>query len=167
MIVQKQEAWACFTDDMKYRYWLKRIWDPEKPMVLFIMLNPSTADAEHDDPTIKRCIGFAKAWGYGSIWVVNLFAFRATNPKYLWKEKDPKGKHNYCTIEGAVGKCDLVIAAWGAIDTHYDHIKEVCKIVTCKKDLHCISLTKDGKPAHPLYLARDLKPTVYKPKGVS
>lgn len=85
---------AIISECGKYRYSLSRIWDENKANVLFIMLNPSTADGDVDDPTIRRCIGFAKSWGYGGIYVGNLFAYRATDPKELLKVENPIGFEN-------------------------------------------------------------------------
>ena len=169
MIIQKYASSACFSDDMKYRYWLIRQWDPDKRMAVFIMLNPSTADAEKDDPTIRRCIGFAREWGYGGIKVLNLFAFRTSDPKHLRKARDPIGKHNLCMIEGATSPGNsengIIIAAWGAIDGHQDHIQEVIKIAIRGRPIHCIALTKHGCPAHPLYLPANLKPQIFAENG--
>ena len=98
-----------------YRYSLTRKWEAWKGTVNFIMLNPSTADAQEDDPTIRRCIGFAKAWGYGGIVVTNLFAYRATNPKELKKVDKPFGEHNHLyQLEAAVISSELTVCAWGA-----------------------------------------------------
>lgn len=88
------KKYATLSEDRKYRYTLTRIWDETKPKVMFIGLNPSTADETKDDPTIIRCINFAKSWGYGGLEMTNLFAFRATNPKVMKNEKEPIGKDN-------------------------------------------------------------------------
>lgn len=85
---------AILSEDRKYRYILSRTWDETKPTVLFIGLNPSTADENEDDPTIRRCIIFAKSWGYGGLIMANLFAFRTTNPQGLYSEKNPVGSEN-------------------------------------------------------------------------
>lgn len=80
---------ACLSDDGLYRYFLTRVWDVQLPVLAFILLNPSTADDEHDDATVIRCVDYAKQWGYGGIEVYNLYAFRATNPRELIREKYP------------------------------------------------------------------------------
>ena len=97
----------------KYRYSLTRIWDETKPKVMFIMLNPSTADANNDDPTIRRCIGFAKSWGFGGLYVCNLFGFRATNPKELLKVNNPFGDQNIWHTRKLSDEVDTIVCAWG------------------------------------------------------
>lgn len=115
----------------------------------FIMLNPSTADHEIDDPTTKRCIGFARQWGFESMWVGNLFALRSTSPRALLEEEDPIGEGNDATIRELVEASVLVVAAWGAKgnllkrDTVVKPILQSCK---------CLGFTKRGFPRHPLHL---------------
>lgn len=151
---------AALSDDGVYRYMLGRIWDESLPKVGFIMLNPSTADADNDDPTIRRCIGFAKEWGYGGLYVTNLFAFRATNPKELLIAKNPTENtvnENRLYIDEMVLRCDKVICAWGN-----SPIKSEMKLPLFKDEkFHYLELTKDGNPKHPLYLKKDLKPVRY------
>jgi len=103
---------AVLSEDKKYRYLLGREWDHNKPCICFVMLNPSTADAEIDDATIRRCTGFARAWGYGSLLVVNLYGLRATHPKALWYDLDPVGPKNDDHIILAVHKTKKVVCAW-------------------------------------------------------
>jgi hypothetical protein len=155
---------------MKYRYLLDRKWDYTKGRALFIMLNPSTADAEKTDPTVARCIRFAHAWGFGSAEIANIFAFRATNPKKLKEVDDPIGEHNFCMIEAAISRASIVIAAWGTLNQNIisNPAATIIDMVTGKigkKDLYCIKLTeKTREPAHPLYLSGELKPIIYKHK---
>lgn len=141
----------------KYRYQLWRIWDESLPAVMFVMLNPSTADADEDDPTIRRCIGFAKSWGYGGIYVGNLFAYRATNPKELLYQEEAEGGFNWPHLLTMEVKCDKIICAWG----NYGIVKKLTykkyKPVLRSKS-HCLGISKDGAPKHPLYLKGDLKP---------
>ncbi|MBA4187570.1 MAG: hypothetical protein C0467_06080 [Planctomycetaceae bacterium] len=143
-----------------YRYDLKRTWDVELPTLVFCMLNPSTADGKEDDSTIIRCVGFAKQWGYGSIVVVNLFAFRSTDPNGLKTAADPVGPENDSYIlEHARGR--TVIAAWGmtAITAKLGAIRlrpaAVEKILAGFGKVRCLGLTKAGQPKHPLYQASD------------
>src|SRR5215510_5582686 len=96
---------AVLSDCGRYRYMLRRTWDHSKPRVLFVMLNPSTADAEIDDATIRSCIRLAKGAGYGSFEVVNLYALRATDPAELQRADDPVGPKNNDIIEAAIGRC--------------------------------------------------------------
>ena len=93
------ETDAPITEDGKYRYYLTRVWDYKKPTLLFIMLNPSIADSNNDDPTIRRVVDFAEYWGYGGIYVGNLYAFRSTDPKGLLKTDDSKGPENEKNIK--------------------------------------------------------------------
>lgn len=136
-----------------YRYLLTREWDPSLASMLWIMLNPSTADASVDDPTIRKCIGFAKKWCFGSITVVNLYALRATSPKELALHSHPCGPMNDSYIEAAFVDVGLVVAAWGTKGSPR-RSKDVCAIAARKeKPLHHIgTLTKDGFPRHPLYV---------------
>ncbi|MDB4867283.1 MAG: hypothetical protein JWR03_1616 [Cohnella sp.] len=143
-----------------YRYSLWRIWNPQLPGVLFVMLNPSTADASNDDPTIRRCIGFAKSWGCGSLEVVNLFAYRATNPDELKKCEDPVGPENDDYIVRAVQNAHKVVTAWGTKGGLLGRNKAVMKMLD-KYRPHCLDMTKDGHPKHPLYVAGKCEPFRY------
>ena len=139
----------------KYRYQLLREWDEDRPSVLFIMLNPSTADANVDDPTICRVINFAKTWGYGGVYVGNLYAFRSTNPKALRDKNDPIGKDNVQHIQTLIGLADKVIYAWGRDK------KEPYWLSNLVDTPYCIDISKKGGPKHPLYLKGDLLPKLY------
>jgi len=143
---------AVISADGKYRYLLERCWS-EGPTITFVMLNPSTADADIDDPTIRRCMGFAKKLGYGGLRVVNLYAFRATNPKDLWTVGDPIGEENDDYLLQALQESKLVIAAWG-INAKQDRIKEISNLMGARK-FFALGLTKDGNPRHPLYVHSD------------
>ena len=146
-------------DDTRYRYWLSRIWDHDKPRVIFIMLNPSTADHMIDDPTIRRVIRFSMDWGYGGVYVVNLYAFRSTDPKGLEATDDPIGpqnrEHIQTLIQNKDNKVVRVVYAWGNGKKEPDWLRE---IVT---EPYCIALSKKGIPKHPLYLQRDSQPMIY------
>ena len=147
-----------------YRYELRRVWDEDRDMCGFIMLNPSTADAEFDDPTIRRCIRFADSWEYGGLLVLNLFALRATDPDELKKHSDPIGPENHRLGE-AVKDLPMVIAAWGTHGSLMQRGSKVAReVVTQRSDglLHCIAKTMKGHPRHPLYLGKHLKPIVYR-----
>jgi hypothetical protein len=149
-----------------YRYSLWRIWDHAIPGVLFVMLNPSTADANIDDPTIRRCIGFAKAWGYGSLEVVNLFAYRTTNPDELRKCEDPIGPENDAYIRKALSLADKVITAWGTKGALLNRNSVVMELLK-PHDPHCLDKSKDGHPKHPLYISADRKPIRYFGEAIS
>lgn len=127
------------------------------PRVAFIMLNPSTADAKEDDPTIRRCMGFARAWGYGGIDVVNLYAYRATNPKELKKAPSPIGPYNDNTVLAIARHADKIVCAWGAHGGRRgDSILR--KLRHEGLTPMCLEKTKKGAPKHPLYLKGDLTP---------
>ena len=145
---------ATFSSCRKYRYSLSRIWDKEKKYVLFIGLNPSTADEEVDDPTVRRCVNYAKNWGYGGFMMVNLFAYRTTLPSNLKKVKYPVGKDNDKYIVTLSKKADINVAAWGNNGNLYSRDKQVLILVP---SLMCLKINKSGQPAHPLYLKKDLK----------
>lgn len=153
---------ATFSPCRKYRYTLSRTWDAESPPLVFIGLNPSTADETEDDPTIRRCIGFAKRDGFGGIIMLNLFAFRSTDPAGLKGVDDPVGPWNNDRISRAC-KDRAVIAAWGVHGVLNRRDRDV-RILLAGSDLRCLGRTKDGHPRHPLYLRSD-SPMV--PLGIS
>lgn len=155
----------------KYRYELTRFWDGRKPAVAFVMLNPSTADAEIDDPTIRRCIGFAQAWGYGELRVYNLFALRATDPGELLTSDAPVGPDNAKFIEKARA-CDRIVCAWGATTLPKPHAHRGLIVTDLlmgedSRDLYCLGYTKDGSPRHPLYVASDMVPVLFPKRGAA
>jgi hypothetical protein len=155
----------------RYRYALTRTWDSARPSAVFVMLNPSTADAWTPDPTIRRCIGYAKHWQAGGLTVLNAFALRSPNPVAL-KGGQPVGPDNDRVIAAvlAAGGPGPVIVAWGSDET----------LVRTGRDLavldllhaagvtpRCLGLTKEGYPRHPLYLRRDADPVPYQCPGGS
>jgi hypothetical protein len=121
------------------------------------MLNPSTADAARDDPTIRSCVHFTRQWGYGGLVVVNLFAWRATDPAELVAASDPVGPANDATIARyAMGR--RIIAAWGSHGELLDRDCAVLEMLGDRRRIACLGLTASGKPRHPLYSARDTVP---------
>lgn len=147
----------------KYRYSLFRRW-AEGPTCTFIMLNPSTADEQNDDPTIRRCIGFAKREGCGALMVVNMFGYRATDPGDLLLVDDPFGRENAPTLATAIETSNgPVIAAWGA----WGPLKQAAKVLADEYpgQLLCLGLTKNGSPRHPLYVKADAPLIPFNPKG--
>lgn len=148
------DAGATFSDDRTYRYRLWRIWSEIEPAVAFCMLNPSTADETKEDPTIRRCIGFAKSWGYGGVVIVNLFALRSTDPKALYSHPDPVGPDNDGHISSVRETVPEMIAAWGAHGKFMGRGGAVFRTVPMKT----LAWTSDGQPRHPLYLKGNLKP---------
>lgn len=157
-----------------YRWSLSRVWNPNllKPWVGWIMLNPSTADASFDDPTIRKCMAFSRAWGYGGMTVRNLFCLRATQPQDMLAADHPNGPPEQLsqvdrTLAGLAVGCQLIIAAWGVNGSHRGRDREVYKLFEAiDVKLHCLRLTKDGHPEHPLYLPLDLKPVEFTMRGV-
>ena len=145
---------ATISDCRKYRYTLSRTWDGKKRAILFIALNPSTADEKNDDPTIRRCIDYAKNWGYGILLVANLFAYRATKPSELKKVINPVGNDNDQHIKELSKNAHLVVAAWGNEGSLFNRDKEVTRLIP---NLMCIKVNKSGQPAHPLYQKKDIE----------
>lgn len=144
---------ARISDCGKYRYLLRRTWDHAKPRTLIVMLNPSTADAEIDDATIRSCIRLSKGLGYGSFEVVNLFAFRATDPAELQRADDPIGPLNDDVIEAAICRCDIAICAWGAHPMGGNRSGSIRALIRGHRPaVFCLGTTKSGAPKHPLYI---------------
>jgi hypothetical protein len=139
----------------QYRYALWRIWDRELPAVMFVGLNPSTADARRDDPTLVRCMGFARDWGYGGVYTANLFAYRATEPRDMKQAESPIGPDNDRVILELAGKADKVIATWGNDGAWMNRAAEVRALLP---ELHYLKMNRSGQPAHPLYLPGSLTP---------
>lgn len=145
----------------RYRFTLRRDWDTRLPPLVVIMLNPSTADATRDDPTIRKCMGFARTEGRGGLVVVNLFAFRATDPTALWGALadgvDVVGAENDGAVLGAllVGDVEDVVVAWGRLPVAgAARVRAVVELLRDSgRDLRCWGRNKDGSPRHPLYLA--------------
>lgn len=155
-------ATATFSPDRLYRYALTRRW-ADGPYTMFIMLNPSTADAFTDDPTIRRCTGFARTWGSAGLLVVNLFGLRATNPADLVGHPDPVGPDNDTVIADALSvPVDHVVAAWGdhrRLPERLPRIREL--LAPAGLRLTCLGTTKSGQPRHPLYIPAVTALTTY------
>lgn len=147
---------AVISEDGTYRYALTRgDWLGGCGAVLFVMLNPSTADASVDDPTIRRCVGFARAWGFARLHVVNLYAYRATDPRELRGAADPVGPENDEWIRRLAEDSDEVVAAWGADkQASAPRVARVLSLVA-PTPVSCLKLTKAGAPWHPLYVKAD------------
>ena len=146
---------AKFSACRKYRYALWRNWDESKPYPMIIGLNPSTADENENDPTITRCINFAKSWGYGGVCVTNLFAFCATVPSDLKAYYDPIGTENDAWLYKLAKEADIIVAAWGNDGSYLNRSREILGVML---NIRCLKMNKSGEPAHPLYLKADLKP---------
>jgi hypothetical protein len=146
------ESSAYVSDCGRYRYTLARRW-ASGPAATFVMLNPSVADATRNDPTISRCIKFARSWGMGAIAVVNLYALISTDPAGLFLEDDPVGPDNDTILRRyALGATGPVIAAWGA-NARQDRVDEV-RALPGMDQLQCLGTTLAGAPKHPLARGR-------------
>ena len=145
----------------RYRYSLVRhltAKPSDRQRVLWIMLNPSTADASHDDPTIRRILSFSRAWAFDEVEVVNLYALRATDPNELKKWAGPVGPINDLAITLAVDRAELVVAAWGVRGGPSRRADFVLELADCSGfTLQCFGTTKNGQPRHPLYVPADTK----------
>ena len=151
---------ALFDASGVYRYRLSRQWGADGAPVVFVMLNPSAADAFRDDPTIRRCIGLARLWGYGRLEAVNLFAYRSSSPEALKTVSDPVGSENDRHLQEAVAGAALVVAAWGNVGTLLGRDRVVLAMLGPRR-LHCLGVTLRGQPRHPLYVRGDTRPLVW------
>lgn len=150
-----------------YRYDLIRVWDPTLPLTVWVMLNPAGADADNDDHTITKCVGFSKRWGDGGIRVVNLYAWRATYPGELQTVADPVGPDNDQTLAKVLGEAAraklLVVAAWGGAHADPVRAQTVSDLATaCGVRLHALGTTLAGAPRHPVRLAYTCEPTPWR-----
>lgn len=173
LILSAVESGATISSCGAYRYHLWRRWSRETGCT-FVMLNPSTANATDDDPTIRRCIGYAKRLGHGSLEVVNLFARRATNPKELntvfskpfHRHIDVIGPDNEASVVAALARSSRIIAAWGsasAVDYNlrWYAIRQMQNVIKPYAPIWCLHKTADGSPGHPLYLKQDAELQMY------
>lgn len=147
------ESGAILDQSERYRYRLWREWNGALPTLLFVMLNPSTADELAEDNTLRRCLGFARQWGYGRVEIVNLFAFRATDPARLVSASDPVGPENDAQIRAACATAQRVVAAWGAHPITKRRTEQVAALIGPQID--CLGVTRQGCPRHPLYVRAD------------
>lgn len=158
-ILEQVRSDALLSEDGRYRYRLTREWTAGTTKMTFVMLNPSTADADLDDPTIRRCMGFARRDGFGGLHVVNLYAYRATDPREMKRAIDPVGPENDTMLSLAFDTARVhhapVIAAWG---THGDpyRVRQVRRLMD-GADVYALGVTKDGAPKHPLYIRADAR----------
>ncbi len=147
---------ANFSRCRRYRYTLWRRWDSQAPLVMIIGLNPSTADARKNDPTIRRCISYAHDWNYGGLVVTNLFAYRATYPTDLKDATDPVGPRNDAWIRRMAGQVETIVAAWGNDGAWLGRSATLRRVFDGR--LRCLRINAGGDPAHPLYLPAGLTP---------
>ncbi len=156
-----EDKGAVFSEDRKYRYALWRIWDPTKPLVMFIGVNPSTANEVKTDATITRVRNFASDWGYGGFYMMNLFGIVSKYPEVLVTDPNPVGDNNGW-LEKIAARCSTVIFAWGA----FKQAKERCKdVIAMFPDACCLKHNKDGSPMHPLMALGSLTPIKFANQG--
>jgi hypothetical protein len=155
---------ADFSPCRRYRYALRRTWGDGKPVV-FVGLNPSTADETQDDPTIRRCIRFARDWGYPGLVMANLYAWRSTDPGQLRKVEDPIGPDADVWLARLAAEAGIVVCAWG---TNADNYRAERAAAILQGDppraLHVLGLSKHGAPLHPLYQPARLTPQPWTPE---
>lgn len=150
---------AAFSECWTWRYLLWRVWDHRRRALMIAGLNPSTADEETDDPTIRRCIDFGKRWGYGGLYMVNLFAFRATDPADMKRAADPIGPANDAVILRTVEASQGILAAWGTQGVFRERGDAVRRLLRKQgREVLTLGLTKNRQPTHPLYIPRDRIP---------
>lgn len=159
------ESEGIYSTCERFRYALTRTWDPCGRRLVYVMLNPSTATEQANDPTIERCERRAGLLGFGAFKVVNLFALRETSPNRLMKACSPEGSENFRVVSSALAWADDVICAWGVHGTHRRQDRKFLKLVSdCGKPLRVLGLTKEGHPRHPLYVPYSVQPVVWTPQ---
>lgn len=153
---------AQFDSTGQYRYRLDRQWDHTRPRITLVMLNPSRADHQQDDPTVRRCTRLAQQWQYGSLVVVNLFAYCTASPKVLKTVDHPVGVDNDDAILQACGSAENILLAWGNWGHLHNRDRQVLALLTPYRDrLYCLGLNQTGQPRHPLYIPRDTQPYLW------
>ena len=148
------DASAEISDDGLYRYWLSRRLGMGERAVLFVGLNPSTADAKQDDQTIRRCVGYARDWGFDWLFMGNVYAFRSTDPKGLLTADEPVGPMNQDALKWMTRKAEIVVAAWGNNPLNSD-ARTLARWVLSLPHTRCLGENKNGSPKHPLFLRSD------------
>jgi hypothetical protein len=163
-MIKDGEEWdAIFSEDRKFRYELTRKWGSADPhRLLFIMLNPSIADEQVDDPTQRRCRGFAKSLGFDGYTVANIFALVSTDPTKLQRASNIIGVENDAYLNLLHSISDMTIAAWGTWGKILSRGTLVARSLSVIKPLMCLGQNKDGSPKHPLYLRHDVTPRNFK-----
>ncbi|WP_224817131.1 DUF1643 domain-containing protein [Hasllibacter sp. MH4015] len=153
---------AIYSDCENYRYSLTRVWDPAGERALFIMLNPSTATEIQNDPTVERCERRARALGFGAFRVLNIFAWRATDPRDMRRADDPVGPGNDAAILDSLDWADRIICAWGTHGEHLGRGPAVEALLRASgRPLYHLGLSKAGHPKHPLYIGYAVQPVLW------
>ena len=162
---------AAFSPCGSYRWWLERSWEPSRPRLLFVGLNPSRADGERDDPTLRRLIGFARAWGYGALAVVNLFGRCTPSPAVLRRCHDPIGLHNDRWLSQCLAQADAVWLGWGNGGRWHARDQQVLALLAASLPsslpLLSLGLTAANQPRHPLYLPAAAQPQLLQHPGAA
>lgn len=161
METKKEIKGADFSEDGLYRYSLWRVWDESKPLVMFIGLNPSTANAQEDDPTIRRVKAIAANLGYGGVYMCNCFSYISTNPTFLQAETLEAIMRNAEIVKRVAARCKEIIFAWG----NFNVVKESGidqKLSEAFPHAKALHINKNGSPKHPLYCRTDIQPVIYR-----
>ena len=153
--MERMKTDAFFSPDRLHRYALWRTWDDTKPTAMFVCLNPSTADEVKNDPTVTRCIRYARDWGYGRFIMANIFAYRATDPTVMKAFPDPIGPENDAWLRRLADESALIVAAWG---NHGEFMERGRTVAALSPKMVALKVNKSGHPSHPLYLRASLKP---------
>jgi hypothetical protein len=149
---------ALFSDQRDYRYALWRIWDNTLPKVMFIGLNPSTANENENDPTIRRVVSFARSWGYGGVFMMNLFPFVTPYPDVLQLHSVLESDKNEVGLNSFSKKAERIVFAWGNFKEAQEMAK---KVIEMFPDAYCLGVNKNRSPKHPLYIAGSTRPVKY------
>lgn len=143
---------CVFSKDRKYRYVWRHGWDADKPIMMFVGLNPSTADEKEKDPTVTRCVNLAKREGCGTLIMMNIFAIRSTDPKVLYDHDSPIGEDNDLWLKRIAESAKIIVGGWGVHGKLNNRGNDVLKLFD---KIYCLGTNKDGTPKHPLYLRKD------------
>lgn len=160
----EEKRTAVFSPCRKWRYHLQHVWDDNQPNLLWLMLNPSTADETQNDPTVERCEQRARMWGYGGVEIYNIFGFRATDPNNMKAYGDPVGPDNdkWITKFALKSQQTLAIAGWGNHGSHNKRNEEIIKIITQNNGrVKALKINASGDPKHPLYVGYAQKPVLF------
>lgn len=157
-----ERSFAGFSDDLSHRYVLCREWDTALPKVAYCMLNPSTADAFKNDPTVERCQRRAIVGGFGGYYILNAFALRSTDPEVLRFQDDPVGEENDAAILEYATKAHAVILGWGTDGAYLNRDVAVLALLErTGRPIMALSTNMDGTPRHPLYVSYRHGPKPY------
>lgn len=154
---------ARFSDDRRHRFVLRRTWGTGRA-VMFVMLNPSIADERRLDPTVRRCVGYAKRWGFETLWVGNLYSLVSSYPEDVPRDSAPVHPETDGELVSMARQCDRVVVAWGTQPFLAERAHNVTKLLARERDLYCLGRTKDGWPRHPLYRSYEANLEIYRTK---